>query len=71
MALSEEALLRNHLNETVRKMNKLNEVIDDIKCARDWLLPDRPVTQVEIDACISELNDIIKQLKRERNSYEI
>ena len=39
----------------------------EIECARDWLLPGRAVTQVEIDACIKELNDIIAELKRTRN----
>ena len=39
------------------------DLIGDIECARDWLLPGREVTQVEADACINELNDIIKLIK--------
>jgi hypothetical protein len=39
------------------------KLVEDLECARDWLLPGRPVLRVEIDNCISELNDIINQLR--------
>jgi hypothetical protein len=36
---------------------------DDIECAKQWLLPQRPVTQVEVNACIGELDIIVSQLR--------
>jgi len=39
------------------------KLVEEIECARDWLLPGRPVLQVEVDACVQELNDIINQLR--------
>ena len=39
------------------------KLADDIECAKQWLLPQRPVTQVEVDACIKELDIVISQLR--------
>lgn len=40
-----------------------SELVEDLESARDWLLPGRPVVQVEIDNCVSEMNDIINRLR--------
>ena len=40
----------------------MKELISNIQCARDWLLPGRKVKQIEIDNCIKELNGIVKAL---------
>jgi hypothetical protein len=39
------------------------KLADDVECAKQWLLPQRPVTQVEVDACIGELDIIVSQLR--------
>jgi hypothetical protein len=40
-------------------------IADDIECAKQWLTPgDRPPQPIEIANCISELEDLIKQLRK-------
>jgi len=55
------------LEAVVEKFTSTNssstKLADDIECAKQWLLPQRPVTQVEVDACIKELDVVISQLR--------
>jgi len=55
------------LEAKVEKFTSTNssstKLADDIECAKQWLLPQRPVTQVEVDACIKELDIVISQLR--------
>jgi hypothetical protein len=55
------------LEAEVEKFTSTNssstKLADDIECAKQWLLPQRPVTQVEVDACIGELDIIVSQLR--------
>ena len=55
------------LKAKVEKFTSTNrsstKLADDIECAKQWLLPQRPVTQVEVDACIKELDIVISQLR--------
>jgi hypothetical protein len=44
-------------------MINVDGLINDIDCAKEWLLPGRIVTQIEIDNCIQELDDIIKTIQ--------
>jgi len=40
----------------------LQEIRDDISCAKDWLLPGREVKDIEIQNCINELNELTKKI---------
>ena len=46
-------------------MTQAEEIINDFESARDWLLTgERLPEKIEINACISELNDAIERLKQ-------
>lgn len=44
---------------------------EDLESARDWLLPGRDVTKVEVDACLTELDKIINNIEDKETKSSI
>ena len=59
-------LLLELLHETKSTDTKyIKRLIEDIECARSFLFPGRRIYRADIDACVTELNDIISRLQKD------